>query len=60
VHRDLCGSVIPATLGRRRYFLLLIDDLSSYMWIVVFGNKEEVANVIRCACKAPITVVNSR
>jgi transposase InsO family protein len=48
VHGDLCGSVTPATPGGRRYFLLLIDDLSRYIWVVVLGTKGEATNVIRC------------
>jgi hypothetical protein len=31
VHEDLCGPVTPATPRGRRYFLLLVDDLSRYM-----------------------------
>jgi transposase InsO family protein len=47
VHGDLCGPVIPATLGGatlggRPYFLLLIDDLSRYMWVMVLGSKERL------------------
>jgi IS30 family transposase len=49
VHGDLCGPVTPATPGGRRYFLLLIDDLSHYMWLVVLGNKGEAADAIRRA-----------
>jgi hypothetical protein len=49
MHRDLCGPVTPATPGERRYFLLLIDDLSRYMWVVVLGSKGEAANGIRRA-----------
>jgi transposase InsO family protein len=47
VHGDLCGPVTPATPGGRRYFLLLIDDLSHYMWVVVLGSKGEAADAIR-------------
>jgi transposase InsO family protein len=47
VHGDLCGPVTPATPGGRRYFLLLVDDLSRYMWVMVLGSKGEAANVIR-------------
>jgi hypothetical protein len=47
VHGDLCGPVTLATLGGRRYFLLLVDDLSRYMWVVVLGGKGEAANTIR-------------
>jgi transposase InsO family protein len=49
VHEDLCGLVTSATLGGRRYFLLLVDDLSRYMWVVVLGSKVKVANAIRRA-----------
>ena len=38
----------PATLGGRRYFLLLVDDLSRYMWVMVLGSKGEAADAIRC------------
>jgi hypothetical protein len=41
MHGDLCGPVTPATPGGRRYFLLLVDDLSRYMWVVVLGSKGE-------------------
>ena len=43
VHGDLCGPVTPATSGGRRYFLLLVDDLSRYMWVMVLGSKGEAA-----------------
>jgi transposase InsO family protein len=47
VHGDLCGPVTPATPGGRRYFLLLVDDLSRYMWVVVLSSKGEAADAIR-------------
>jgi transposase InsO family protein len=49
VHEDLCGPVTLATPGGRRYFLLLVDDLSRYMWVVVLGSKGEAADAIRRA-----------
>jgi transposase InsO family protein len=49
VHGDLCGLVTPTTPGGRRYFLLLVDDLSRYMWVVVLDSKGETANAIRRA-----------
>jgi hypothetical protein len=39
VHEDLCGPVTPATPGGQRYFLLLVDDLSRYMWVVLLGTR---------------------
>jgi transposase InsO family protein len=47
VHGDLCGPVTLATPGGRRYFLLLINDLSRYMWVMILGSKGEAANAIR-------------
>jgi transposase InsO family protein len=47
VHGDLSGPVTPATPGGRRYFLLLVDDLSRYMWVMILGSKGEAANAIR-------------
>jgi hypothetical protein len=42
VHKDLCGLVTPTTPGGGRYFLLLIDDHSRYMWVLVLGGKGEM------------------
>ena len=33
IHGDLCGPITPTTNGGRRYFLLLVDDCSRYMWL---------------------------
>jgi hypothetical protein len=35
--------------GRTRYFLLLINNLSRYMWVMVLGSKGEAADAIRRA-----------
>ena len=47
MHGDLCGPVTPATPGGRRYFLLLVDDLSRYMWVMVLGSKGVASDAIR-------------
>jgi hypothetical protein len=47
MHGDLYLPVTPARPGGRRYFLLLIYDLSRYMWVVVHGSKGEATNAIR-------------
>jgi transposase InsO family protein len=47
MHGELCGLVTPATPGGRCYFLLLVDDLSRYMWVVVLGSKGEAGDAIR-------------
>jgi transposase InsO family protein len=41
--------VTPATPGGRRYFLLLVDNLSRYMWVAVLGSTGEAMDAIRRA-----------
>ena len=33
VHGDLCGPITSVTPGGRKYFILLVDDYSRYMWL---------------------------
>nr|AAK26118.1 putative gag-pol polyprotein [Oryza sativa Japonica Group] len=47
VHGDLCGPVTPATPGGRRFFLLLVDDVSRYMWVVLHDSKAAAADAIK-------------
>jgi hypothetical protein len=47
VHGDLCGPVKPATPGGRRYFLLLVDDATRYMWVVLLTSKSEASSAIK-------------
>lgn len=47
VHGDLCGPISPATPGGNRYFLLLVDDFSRFMWIKLLRTKDEAADAIR-------------
>jgi hypothetical protein len=60
VHGDLCEPVKSATPGGRRYFLLLIDDATHYMWVVLLTAKSEASSAIKriqaaaekeCNCK---------
>jgi transposase InsO family protein len=41
VHGDLCGPMTLATPGGKRYFFLLVDDVSHYMWLVLLATKDE-------------------
>uniref|UniRef100_A0ACD5Y6T1 Uncharacterized protein n=1 Tax=Avena sativa TaxID=4498 RepID=A0ACD5Y6T1_AVESA len=41
LHSDLCGPITPATFGGKRYFLLVVDDLTRYMWVVLIKSKDE-------------------
>jgi hypothetical protein len=47
VHGDLCGPISPATPAGNRYFLLLVDDYSRFMWIKLLRTKDEAADAIR-------------
>ena len=44
VHSDLCSPVSPATPGGQRYFLLLVDDATRYMWAVLLDSKVATTN----------------
>jgi transposase InsO family protein len=41
VHMDLCGPIMPLTADGKKYFLLLIDDHSRYMWLELIRTKDE-------------------
>ena len=45
VHGDLCGPITPATHGGRRYFLLLVDDCSRFMWLHLSSKDEAPAAI---------------
>ena len=47
VHGDLYGPITTATNGGRRYFLLLVDDYSRYMWLQLLMSKDEATTVIK-------------
>jgi hypothetical protein len=52
MHGDLCGPLTPATPVGRCYFLLLVDDFSRYMWVVVLTSNGEATDAIRRAQSA--------
>lgn len=41
VHADLYGPITPVTLGGNKYFLLLVDDLSRWMWVYMIKEKSD-------------------
>jgi hypothetical protein len=47
VHDDLCGTITPTTHGERRYFLLMVDDCSRYMWLRLITSKDEASAAIK-------------
>jgi transposase InsO family protein len=47
LHGDLCGPITPPTPSGNRYFLLLVDDYSRYMWIMLLPSKDAAAGAIK-------------
>jgi transposase InsO family protein len=47
VYGDLCGPITPATPSGKKYFLLLVDDMSCYMWLTLLNSKAEAAAAIK-------------
>jgi transposase InsO family protein len=47
VHGDICGAITPSTPSGKRLFLLLVDDKSRYMWIVLLEKKSDAAEAIK-------------
>ncbi|WVZ56480.1 hypothetical protein U9M48_007001 [Paspalum notatum var. saurae] len=47
VHGDLCGPITPATPSGNQYFLLLVDDMSRYMWLRLLSSKDQAPAAIK-------------
>jgi transposase InsO family protein len=43
----LCGSITPATTTGNKYFLLIVDDFSRYMWVVLLKRKDQALQAFR-------------
>jgi hypothetical protein len=47
VHGDLYGPITPATHDGCKYFVLLVDDCSRYMWLQLLTSKSEATEAIK-------------
>ena len=47
VHWDICGPITLTTPSGNRYFLLLVDDMSRYMWLCLLASKDQAPAAIR-------------
>jgi hypothetical protein len=45
VHGDICGPITPVTPGGRCY-LLLVDDATRYMWVVLLASKSGASEAL--------------
>jgi len=44
---DLCGLVTPATPSDRRFFLLLVDDATCFIWVSLLTTKSAIVDAIK-------------
>ena len=47
VHGDLCGPITPATPGGKKFFLLLVDDKSRFMWVALLAAKSDTLAAVK-------------
>ena len=47
VHDDICGPIKSAAPGGKTLFLLLVDDKSCFMWLILLQTKSEETEVIK-------------
>ena len=47
IHSDICGKIIPGSLGGGCYFVTFIDDASRYTWVYILKKKSEVFNTFK-------------
>lgn len=45
LHIDLCGSITPTTMAGNRYFALIVDDFSRWMWVFMIKTKDQALDV---------------
>nr|GEU65407.1 hypothetical protein [Tanacetum cinerariifolium] len=46
LHMDLCGPMRVASINRKRYVLVIVDDLSRYTWTHFLRSKDEAPEVL--------------
>nr|GFA56023.1 retrovirus-related Pol polyprotein from transposon TNT 1-94 [Tanacetum cinerariifolium] len=59
LHMDLCGPMKIASLNRKRYVLVIVDDYSRYTWVHFLRSKDEVQEVIKMFLKRIIVLLQS-
>ncbi|KAD5961160.1 hypothetical protein E3N88_12633 [Mikania micrantha] len=47
IHADICGPITPSSMGGKRYFLLIVDDCTRYMWVYFLKTKDEACNTFK-------------
>nr|GEV90419.1 putative ribonuclease H-like domain-containing protein [Tanacetum cinerariifolium] len=47
LHMDLCGPMRVASINRKKYILVIIDDYSRYTWTLFLCSKDETPEVLK-------------
>ncbi|GJZ91467.1 retrovirus-related pol polyprotein from transposon TNT 1-94, partial [Tanacetum coccineum] len=47
LHMDLCGPMRVASINRKKYILVIIDDYSRYTWTLFLRSKDETPEVLK-------------
>jgi hypothetical protein len=47
VHDDLCGPIMSVTPSGKKYFLLLVDDRSRFMWVALLAAKSDTLAAVK-------------
>ncbi|GKA04487.1 retrovirus-related pol polyprotein from transposon TNT 1-94, partial [Tanacetum coccineum] len=47
LHMDLCGPMRAASINRKRYILVIVDDYSRYTWTHFLHSKDETPEVLK-------------
>lgn len=47
VSMDLCGPITPETQAGNRYFMLVVDDCTRYMWVYLLKTKDQAIGAFK-------------
>ncbi|GJT96492.1 retrovirus-related pol polyprotein from transposon TNT 1-94 [Tanacetum coccineum] len=47
LHMDLCGLMRVASINRKKYILVIVDDYSRYTWTLFLRSKDETPEVLK-------------
>nr|GEV83422.1 retrovirus-related Pol polyprotein from transposon TNT 1-94 [Tanacetum cinerariifolium] len=47
LHMDLCGPMQVASINRKKYILVIVDDYSRYTWTLFLCSKDETPEVLK-------------
>ncbi|GJT34482.1 retrovirus-related pol polyprotein from transposon TNT 1-94 [Tanacetum coccineum] len=67
IYMDLCGPMRIASINRKRYVLVIVDDYSRYTWVLFLRSKDEASEEIKTFLKkitvllqAPVIIVRTK